>query len=203
MALTQAEVSAVLAPYHSLIREVVDEAWAEWASIQSFRSDSRLPPVLYTRTICNLVFDGIARRGILRFGALDSVRVEIEPQTFKLHFRGVTARFKKGGDDKLGRNVTTQAVLAFIEADGILPGLPPETAKVEFVWLPNEIWTAVDRVLVVARDGDRLIWEYDIERGGPKAQVVELPLKPLASGSPAAPPLIAPKPIAKPDDKSK
>ncbi|MFD2500424.1 hypothetical protein ACFSTI_18290 [Rhizorhabdus histidinilytica] len=58
--------------------------------------------------------------------------------------------------------------MAFMDADRTLPGLPPETAKIELIWEPNTIWTKVERVLVVARDGDRLLWEYEIvgEAGG-------------------------------------
>src|SRR6266446_996899 len=47
---------------------------------------------------------------------------------------------------------------------GMLPGLPPETAKVEFIWLANDINTRLEHVLVVARDGDDLLWDYEIEQ---------------------------------------
>jgi hypothetical protein len=63
----------------------------------------------------------------------------------------------------LGRNIETQAVLQFVDADEMLPGFPAATAKVEFMWLANEIFTRLERVLVVARDEDRLLWEYEIE----------------------------------------
>ena len=154
----------------------------------------------YPRTISNYIFDAIARRAILDFAAEPKVRVEVDAQTFKLHFRGLSARFKKGGDDKLGSNHHTAASLLFVEADGVLPGLGPETGKVEFIWLPNEIWTDLDRILVVARDGDRLIWDYEIERARPSAEIATLP-------TPAAPepdkPLITPKPGAKPETERK
>jgi len=77
-------------------------------------------------------------------------------------------------------------------------GLPPETTKVEIIWQPNDIWTQLDRVLVVARDGDELIWEYEIEpRGGAKLYVV--PTAPAPE--PEGPDLVKPKttPAEKPD----
>ncbi len=101
--------------------------------------------------------------------------VDVEAQTFKFAVKGIAARFKKAGDDKLGRNIATQAVLAFVEADGELPGLGV-FGKVEFVWFPNDLWTSIDRVLMVARDGDQLLWEYEIE--GEAGSLVELPVAP-------------------------
>ena len=196
---TMDEAKAILAAHHSLIREVVVEAWGEWRDVQACRVAQGLAAVLYPRTISNYVFDAIARRAILRFATLDKVNVEIEAQTFKLHFAGLTARFKKGGEDKLGSNIHTQAALAFIEADGVLPGLPPETAKVEFIWLPNEIWTDVAQVLVVARDGDNMIWSYEIE---PPAASVLVPFEPVPAPESDAP-LVTPKPVVRPAAESK
>ena len=159
---TKAEVQIALAPYHPLIRRVVDEAWAEWRQVAALRGGARLPPLLYSRTEANYVFDAIARRAIPAFAAEDRARLMIEAQTFKVLLGGVILRFKKGGNDKLGCNIPTQAALAFMEADGVLPGMPPECGKVEVIWRPNEISTALECVLVVARDGDRLLWEYEI-----------------------------------------
>ncbi len=176
------------------------EAWDEWWRVQAFRVNAKMPPLLYRRTIANYVFDAIARRAIPLFGKEPRVRVQIEPQTFKLHFRGVTLRIKKGGEDGLGSNITTQAVLAFIDADATLPGLPPETAKVEIIWEPNEIWTQVERVLVVARDGDRLLWQYEIEAGD--AQNV-LPVRPAPRTPPEADAAELVKPKSKPTEKPK
>jgi hypothetical protein len=61
----------------------------------------------------------------------------------------------------------------------MLPGLPPETAKVEFIWIPNDIQTRLEHVLVVARDGDRLLWDYEISLGAERTDaVVPLPFAP-------------------------
>jgi hypothetical protein len=167
-------------------------------AVQAFRASKGFPPMLYTRSISNYIFDALARPAIMDFGAEAAVRVEVEAQTFKLHFKDLCARFKKGGEDKLGQNHPTQAALAFEEADGMIPGTSHETGKVEIIWLPNEIWTDLDRILVVARDGDHLIWEYEIERKAPAA-VVMLPTTP--SDPDADGPLITPKPTAIPDSE--
>lgn len=195
---TRDEAKAILEPYHPLIASVIEQAWAEWKSVQACRSEKLMAPTLYPRTISNYIFDAIARRAIMAFGVDPAVRVDVEAQTFKLHFKGLSARFKKGGEDKLGSNHHTPTSLLFVEADSLLPGMSAETGKVEFIWLPNEIWTDLDRILVIARDGDRLIWDYEIDRSAPAAVVVPLPIKP--EPEPGAP-LITPKPVAKPDTK--
>jgi hypothetical protein len=158
------DVQATLKDYHRRIRNVVDRAWAEWRSMAACRVENGFAPFLYSRTVANIVFDAIARHAIAEFASDPSVHVEIEPQTVKLFFKGsVLARFKKGDENKLGQNIPTQAALAFEFVDGVFPGLPAETAKVEFIWLANEINTRLEYVLVVARDGDRLLWDYEID----------------------------------------
>ena len=179
---TKQEVQRVLAEYHSRIRLVVERAWDEWRRIAEFMSDAGIGPVLYSRTIANYVFDAIARHAVAEFGDDPSVTVKIEAQTVKFIFKGqVLARFKKGDENKLGRNIPTQSAMSFVDADGVFPGLPPETAKVEFVWLPNDIQTNLEDVLVVARHNDTRLWDYAIApaAGGSGAVVPFPPPSPL------------------------
>lgn len=160
-----ADINAVrkaLTPVHGKIVACVHDGFAEWRETQSYRLSKGYAPNLYSRTNSNDIFDAILRRAIPSLGAEERVFVKAEAQTAKFIIGGVAARFKKAGDDGLGCNIPTQAAMAFMDADRVLPGLPPETAKIELVWEPNAIWTKVERVMVVARDGDRLIWEYEI-----------------------------------------
>jgi hypothetical protein len=98
--------------------------------------------------------------------------------------------------------------MAFIEADGMLAGLPPETAKVEIVWAANDLGTDLGHVLVVARGGDTLLWQYEIEDAGEAGGVVipfpspdEPPPAPDADGDNED--LVKPKttPVEKPTKK--
>jgi hypothetical protein len=161
---------------------IVHSAWAEWRRVQELRNGAGIQPLLYRRTISNYVFDAIARNALPAFMAEPRVSVKAEAQTFKLFVGGLVARFKKGGEDKLGCSIPTQTAMAFMDADAQLPGMPAETAKVEIVWLPNEIWTKVEQVLVVARDGDTLIWEYSIEDAQDSAELIPIP--PVAPDGP-------------------
>jgi hypothetical protein len=173
-----ADAKKALTPLHDLIRSVIDEAWAEWRIVQRFRDEKGMGAPMYPRTVSNYVFDAIARRAIPRFGAKDSAMVLIDAQSFKIYINGTLIRIKKGGEDHLGCNWPTQMALAFEELDGQLPGLPPETTKLEIIWLPNEIWTQIEQVLVVARDGDKLLWQYEIPPAA-GAIIETLPIAPV------------------------
>jgi hypothetical protein len=182
-----AEVRAILEPFHPRIRGVVERAWAEWRAVAVLRAENDLAPVMYSRTIANDVFDAIARFGIAEFSADTAVNVQIDAQTFKLFFKGsVCARYKRGDDNKLGQNIPTQAALAFEEVDADLPGFPANTAKVEFIWLANELNTRLEHVLVVARDGDDLLWDYEIDEtaAGGAGTIIPFP-EPPAPPAPA------------------
>lgn len=189
-----AEVRAILEPYHPRIRSVVDRAWAEVRTVARLRAENGIAPVMYSRTISNDVFDAIARFAIAEFIDDPSVHVEIEAQTIKLFFRdGVCARFKKGDENNLGQNWPTQAALAFEDADAQVSWFPRETAKVEFIWLPNDINTRLEHVLVVARDGDRLLWEYEIDEAAAGGGVVIPFPEPPTPPAPAGDDLVTPK----------
>ena len=78
--------------------------------------------------------------------------------------------------------------------------MPPETAKVEVIWLLNEIKTKVETILVVARDGDDLIWDYAIEDPRESAEIIPLPTRPTVPPEPDAGDFVKPKSI--PDAKT-
>jgi len=183
---TRTEAQAILEPYHETIRQIVIDGWTEWRTTHRLRAENGMSPYMYRRTTVNIIFDAIARRALTIFGNHPRVSVKDEAQTIKLFFQSkILLRIKKAGDDRLGRNIPTQAALAFADGDAELPGFPPETARVEVVWEANELWTHVDRVLVVARDGDRLIWEYEIDKSEKGGTV--LPLLPRGDDPSGAP----------------
>ncbi|MBL8567170.1 MAG: hypothetical protein JNM89_15785 [Hyphomicrobiaceae bacterium] len=190
---SEADVKESLQPYHAKIRAMVQRGLDEWLAVSKWRAEAGFAPILYPRTVTNYVFDAIARNARSAFALDATVRVLDEAQTVKFCFGSVViGRFKKGDDDNLGQNIETQAVLQFIEAEQTLPGLPPEAAKVEFIWAANDIGTELKSVLVVARDGDEVLWSYEIDDEA-GTSVVELPLSP-ASDDDA--PLVRPKRIA-------
>lgn len=195
------DVKRALTPYHSRIKGAILAGFAEWLAVSACRSANGFAPVLYSRTIANYVFDAIARNARSKFGDDPSVRVFDEMQTVKFCFNGsVIGRFKKGDDDNLGQNIPTQAALDFADPQQILPGLPPEAAKVEFIWTPDDIGTEIESVMVVARDGNHVLWSYKIDDAAEdrEAGVIKFP---DLGGSDEDKPLIKPKITRKKDAK--
>lgn len=192
----------ILTPFHDRIRAVVERAWAECRDVTDYRTTAGHGPRLYRRTLSNEMFDAIARQAISEFGVDDNVYVRNEPQTLKIFFGSMlVARFKRGAQNKLGRNVFTQAVMDFIRPEGKLDGFPPEGGKVEFVYMLNEIQTALADVFVTARDGNRLVWNYAIPAAAASAEIIEFTPKPPTPPSEDTGDLVTPKLPA--DDKKK
>lgn len=201
---SKAEVRRALEPFHDRIGDVIRRGFEEWLHIKEFMLAQRYGPVLYPRTAANHVFDAIAPNAIREFGPDVDVWVKDEVQTVKFCFGGVVvARFKKGDDDNLGQNHPTQAVIEFIDAQQMLPGFPPEAAKVEFIWVPTVLEDAIDEILVVARDGDRVLWTYPIEDIADRSRVIELPISPEPDDGSGAEHLVTPKTVDEAEDKDK
>lgn len=201
--MTQEEVKVALSPYHGRIKQVVIEGFDEWLRVAAFRVTSGYSSVLYSRTVANYVFDAIARNAQVVFGREKTIRVRQETQTIKFIFGGkVIVRFKKGDEDNLGKNILTQAVLDYLDPQQTLPGFPPEAAKVEIVWKANDIGTAVEEVIVVARDGNTLLWSYRIDDEADEAGGSGILPFPVGPAPDEFSPLVVVKP-RKPERESK
>lgn len=196
------DVKGALEPYHERIMSVVSRAYDEWLDISSCRLSKGYTPLLYSRTIANLVFDAIARAAIAEFGSDVNVRIIEESQTIKLCFDEVVlVRFKKANGGGVGQNIPTQAALDFTDPQGTLPGIPPEAAKIEIVWTSNDIGTEIDRVTVLARDHDQILWSYNINDEGTDEGVIPFPNPELPDDGMDIP-LVAAKPIKSTNSES-
>lgn len=168
-------VRKTLEPHHSKLREAVALGYQEWQEVQGFRAKKGFGTVLYPRTAANDIFDAVVRNAIKIFADEPEVRIIEETQTVKFCFsEEVLLRFKKGDESNLGRNLKTQAVLDFVSAQGTLPGLPPAAAKVELLYSATEIGDDIETVLVVSRDGDQLLWHYELDETVDETSVVPL-----------------------------
>lgn len=194
--LSEDDVKQALEPFHNRIKGVVERAFSEWLDLAECQSKKGYTPVLYPRTATNYIFDAIARVGIDEFFIDDDVRVIEEAQTVKFCFSNlVVARFKKADGNGLGQNIATQAVMDFTDPQMLFPGLPPEAAKVEFTWTPNIIGTEIDRVTVLLRDGDHIIWAYDIDDEGISGNTTPFPTP--SDPDDGEPPMVLPRKLPK------
>ena len=197
---SEADVKLALDPFHYRILGVIKRGYAEWLEIKQFMAENGHGPVLYPRTVANFVFDAVVRHALHEFSDDSEVRIIADSQTVKFCFgEMVLARFKKGDEDNLGRNQPTQAVLDFVRAQNALPGLPPEAAKVEILYSSTEIEDGIDRVVVVARDGDDLLWHYELDDGGALGEIIPFP-EPLPPSDDDGEKIIKPRVLS--DEKS-
>lgn len=88
-------------------------------------------------------------------------------------------RLKMGDGCGISSNIETQASLAFTDPQQALPGIP-DHGRVDIVYVLNPFETLIDRVLVVARDGDRAAWFYPIfPRSYEGKSPITLPTRPV------------------------
>lgn len=170
------DVRQHLTPYHDRIASVIHRGYNEWLSVKRFMAINGHGTVLYPRTIQNFVFDAVVRRALAEFDGDPEIRILLETQTVKLFFDDVVlARFKKGDEDNLGQNQPTNAVRNFVYAENTLPGLPPAAAKVEFLYSANDVEDRIERIVVAARDGQNLLWHYQLDERSEGESVVSFP----------------------------
>lgn len=164
------DVKRILDDFERRLRGVVDRAWGDWLALPD-----RGRFVFVARVRAVLVFDAIARHALTEFDGDPNIRVIVMGrQTVHFLFKDtVLVRFKKGNAKGVGSNIETQAVLNFIDPQGVIPGLVPEILKVEICYTPDPLGVDLEEVAVVARDRRQRLWSYPIHR--PSAPVAEIP----------------------------
>ncbi len=163
-------VRSVLAPYETKLFQAVHGAWEDWKTLGLA---GRL--LFLGRSRACLVHDFMVQRAIAAFTGDAVVRTIRRDETAKFVFAGqVALRFKKADDNGLGSNIETEATLDFVEQQQELPGIP-NVHKIEVVYILNKLRTQIERVVVVARDGDVRLWNYLIAPVT-TAEIVPLPV---------------------------
>jgi hypothetical protein len=167
-------VREVLNPYENGIYQAIHGAWNDFKELNL---GGRL--LFPSRSRACLVHDFMVQRVISSLADDNTVRVMRRDETVKFLIADqVLLRLKKADDRGLGSNIPTQASLDFIGQQFEIPGIP-DVHKIEVVYLLNSMQTQVDKVVVVARDGDDRLWDYAIIPTT-TADVIQLPLTPIA-----------------------
>ncbi len=150
-------------------------AWADWENLPERSRFSR-----WARTRAGMVFERLADRLQEFLGGDPGIKFHFEDETVKIVFDDqIVARCKKGNALEVGENIPTQTNDDFTEASADIPGLGG-LKKIEIVYLLNRLQTAIERVVIHARDGKMRLWVWTIGRGSPGAEIVpfDLPLPP-------------------------
>lgn len=174
------DVRPLLAKREAIIVPVVLGAWDQWWR----RTPGRTK--LFRRTRACLIHNYMTNSAPTAFAPDRGIHViEGQETLFFLVEDRLLFRFKKGDEQGISANVDTQASLAFNNPQQMLIDLP-DVARVDIAYVLNRFETTIDRILVVARDGDRAVWSYAIH---PRADETEFPT-PLPV-QPATPPAAA------------
>lgn len=172
---TEEDVRSVLHPgREAKLHRAFHQAWRDVIVDQA--KYSRWP-----RTRANMMFERLAEHLQESFDDDPKVVFCFADETVKISFDDtLLARCKKADDRGFGHNVPTQAVLRFCHATQellLFPGLQ----KIEILYVVNRTGTALQRIVVQARDGDMRLWAYPLdgaESGGAATPVVPLPRPP-------------------------
>lgn len=174
----QAIVKPIIDEISDSIIAIIHESWDDWMA-SDFSGVWR-----YKRSRANFVWEQIIGKAHAELTELEGVHIIDGTETLKFLINDqVLFRFKKANDAGRTANVATQMALAFHDHEQDLLGLP-EVQRVEVVYKLNKLETAVSDICVVARDGDRVAWEYSLLDAADV--VVPLPMPEPEPARPAA-----------------
>lgn len=175
---TQEAVRPILDEVRSEVVAVVRGAWDDWMDskyVGAWRCK---------RSRANFVWEQMMERAHRAFADVGSVHIIEGIETMKFLVRDeILFRFKKADESGRTSNVATQLALDFHDHDKDLFGLPA-VQRVEVVYKLNRLETALQDICVVARDCDRIAWEYSLLDA--EDVVAPLPLSTPAPERPAA-----------------
>ncbi len=181
--LTQTEVEERLTPYMARIVRVMMGAWADWmASGKSGRWKRR-------RSRANYIWEELACGAEAAFANDPSVQIIPKNQSCWFHIDGLVFRLKKSDASGLTSNYPTQTALDYHDQQEDLPGIPP-VQRLEVTYVLNKLETAVQDILLVARDRGRVLWCSSLLRKDEGGNVVS-----ITSPAGPTPPAPAPKTI--------
>jgi hypothetical protein len=186
------DVKPLLDSREPAIREVFLSAWGRWWS-----NPER--PIFYKRTRATLIHNYMMIAAREAFADDSGIRpIDGQETTYFVTEQRLIFRLKMGDGCGLSSNIETQASLAFNDPQQTLPGIP-DLGRIDIVYTLNPLETLIDRILVVARDCDRVSWSYQIfPRSYEGKSPVTLPTRPVP---PAPPDNVVHLPVVKKEEK--
>lgn len=181
--LTQTEVEMRLAPYKARILRLILAAWTDWMESGKHGLWKR------KRSRANYIWEEVVRRAEAAFANDTSVRVHPKNQSVLFVVDGLAFRFKKSNASGLTNNYPTQSALDFHDPQEDLPGIP-QVQRLEVTYVLNKLETAVQDMLLVARDQGRVLWCSSLLHSDEGGNVV-----PITAPAGPKPPASSPKTI--------
>lgn len=174
----QAVVKPIMDEISNAIVAIIRESWDDWMASEY------VGVWRCKRSRANFVWEQITGKANDALMDHDEIHIIEGAETLKFLMKDqVLFRFKKADNAGRTANVATQMALAFHNHNQDLFGLP-EVQRVEVVYKLNRLETAVQDICVVARDGDRVAWEYSLLDAGDAVAPLPMPEpKPVRSAS--------------------
>jgi hypothetical protein len=174
MPIPSTDVKLLLGSRESAICQIVLNSWKKW-----WKNPDRLI-LHYKRTRATAMHNYMMVEAPAAFASDPGVRLIHGHETiYFVAQQRLVFRLKMGDGCGVSSNVETQSSLAFNDPQQTLPGIP-DHARVDIVYVLNPFETLIDRVLVVARDCDRVAWSYPIfPRSYEGKAPITLPIQPV------------------------
>jgi hypothetical protein len=168
------DVKLILGSRELAIWQIVSHSWDLW-----WTNSDRLI-LHYKRTRATAMHNYMMVEAPSAFANDPGVRlIDGQETTYFVVEQQLVFRLKMGDGCGISRNIETQASLAFIDPQQTLPGIP-DHARLDVVYVLNPFETLIDRVLVVARDCERVAWSYPIlPRSYEGKSPITLPTRPV------------------------
>lgn len=161
-------VQPILDCIRAEIVEVILGGWSDW------QESGRNGVWRCKRSRAGYVWEQIIERAHNLFDSESGIKILDGTETFKFLVNDVVLfRFKKANERGISSNIETQLAMAFHDHEQDLFGLP-EVQRVEVVYKLNALETEIRDICVVARENDRVVWEYSLL--DTEESVVQLPI---------------------------
>jgi hypothetical protein len=185
----QTVVQQILQPREEILRRLIKGAWGKW-----WKNPDRLQLSLQRTRAC-MVHNFIVTDAPAAFSGDTGIHIENRDETSFFYARLdavkdeiVNFRIKKGDQRGISSNNETQTSLLFTDPESAQPELPgmPRMHRVDVVYILNATETQIAGIKVIARDHDKIVWEYSIFPAEEADNVA--PLTPPAPPRPPLPP---------------
>ncbi len=124
------------------------------------------------------MFERLVDRALAEFSSISGIKPIEGHETIHFLFADqVLVRFKYAGRSRISSNVNTQLSLSFHDHENQLT-LFPDFHKVDLIYQLDLSQTEISDIRVVARQGDKLLWDYSIFEAQESDSVLEMPIEP-------------------------
>lgn len=142
--------------------DIVCGGWDDWMEINA------KSPIRSLRTRACIVWDKTTQRALDVLPEKHNVISNECNNTILFQIQDILFRFKKGNEKGISSNIQTRRAIDFHDHGvqfSLFPGTKFDSPKrIEIVYTINELGTKVDKVMVVARNGKSVIWNYELRK---------------------------------------